>query len=155
MGVAKHTITPRHSLASTHRSLFPLSSLISLSYVLMLVKKLVRKLDNLPWLAQEGRSSPWPRLSQSSTISYSTLITFISSSSLSKSRSSVCHQGDVWHVLYVAFNCIDKPDKIVRLTGNWTEGGISLFEWSIHTKLAEVCIQILKSVISVSLKLVV
>ena len=111
--------------------------------------------NNLPLLAQEGRSSPWPRLSQSSTISYSTLITFISSSSLSKSRSSVCHQGDVWHVLYVAFNCIDKPDKIVRLTGNWTEGGISLFEWSIHTKLAEVCIQILKSVISVSLKLVV
>ena len=102
--------------------------------------------NNLPLLAQEGRSSPWPRLSQRSTISYSTLITFISSSSLSKSRSSVCHQGDVWHVLYVAFNCIDKPDKIVRLTGNWTEGGISLFEWSIQIKLAEVFIQILKSV---------
>ena len=112
----------------------------------MLVKKLVRKLDNLPWLAQEGRLFPWARSSQSSIISYSTLITSASSPSLSKPRSSVCHQGNVWQVQYVAFNCIDKPDKIVRVTGNWTEGGISLFEWSIQTKLAEVFIQILKSV---------
>ena len=106
MGVAKHTITPRLSLSSTRHSPFPLSSLISLSYVLMLVKKLIRKLDNLPWLDQEAMSV------------------------------MSC-------MLPLMFNCIDKPDKIVRVTGNWTEGGISLFEWS---KLAEVCIQILKSV---------
>ena len=126
----------------------------------MLVKKLVRNFDNLPWLAQEGRSSLWPLLSQSSSysiISYSTHDYHLrpSSPSLSKPWSSVCYQGDVWYVLYVAFNYIDKPDKIVRVTGlrvafqylkdqlwqSWLKFAFKYLNWNCYKTLHQHSIQ--------------
>ena len=130
MGEAKHTITPRLSLASTQP--FPVPPVIPYIFVLW------------PHARQEAHQEAWQSPLAGSGRKVVTLTSFVTKlyhlllhsdhlrlpPSLSKPRSFVCHQSDVWHVLCVAF------DKIVRVTGNWTEGGISLFEWSkLHSNI--------------------